>query len=107
MTGNAPTIQAKDVLATFNAALASNDAGRLASCFYPDQAYWRDIVALTSHLRTLERPQVIATALLELIALRGLAGDIELTREVHFAVMSPVMVSCIPFPFSVPQLLIS
>jgi hypothetical protein len=98
MTGDVPTIHAKAVLDTFNVALASNDAEKLASCFYAEQAYWRDIVAFTSHLRTLQKPQVVAAALLQTIALRGLASDIELAGDARFVVMSPVMVKCLRFP---------
>lgn len=56
MTGNAPTIQAKEVLETFNVALASKNTNALAKFFYAEQAFWRDIVALTSHLRTFSTP---------------------------------------------------
>jgi len=93
MAGDAPATHAKAVLDAFNAALASNDADALCSCFYSEQAYWRDIVALTSHLRTIENPRIVAAALLEMIALRGLASEVELKGAAQFAVMSPVMVS--------------
>jgi hypothetical protein len=98
MVGDAPAAQARTVLDTFNAALASNDAEKLASCFYEEQAYWRDIVALTSHLRTIERPRVVAAALLKMIALRGLTGEFELAGDPYFAVISPVMVSYLRLP---------
>ncbi|KAF2871931.1 hypothetical protein BDV95DRAFT_606500 [Massariosphaeria phaeospora] len=91
MTGDAPITQARAVLDALNSAIASNDAEKLAECFYAEQAYWRDIVALTSHLRTLTMPGVIAAALLHLISLRGLEGRIELVGDAHFAVVSPVL----------------
>lgn len=94
MTGDAPTTQARAVLDSFNEALTSNDVEKLASCFYTEQAFWRDIVALTSHLRTFTTPRVVAAALLQMVSLRGLVGKIDLTGDAHFAVMSPVMVSC-------------
>lgn len=93
MTGDSPATHAQAALAAFNTALASNDAEKLADCFYPEQAFWRDIVALTSHLRTLMQPNVIAAALLRLKSLRGVEGEIELAGDPHFAIMSPVMVS--------------
>ena len=96
MTGDATTACVKAVLATFNAAIASNDVEKLASCFYSEQAYWRDTVALTSHLRTFETPRVVAAALLKMIRLQGLVGEFEVAREAHFAVLSPVMVSYPP-----------
>lgn len=52
MVGGVSNTEAQAVLYAMNAALASNDAEKLADCFYPEQALWRDIVALTSHLRT-------------------------------------------------------
>jgi hypothetical protein len=54
--GDAAAAHSKTVLETFNAALFSNDAEKLSGCFYAEQAYWRDIVALTSHLRTILPP---------------------------------------------------
>jgi hypothetical protein len=92
MTGDAALLQAKAVIDDFNAALDSNDAEKLASCFYAEQAYWRDIVAFTSHIRTIDKPRVLATALLQMVSLRGLQGRIESTGSANFAVMSPVMV---------------
>lgn len=47
MDGDEPTKQALDTLSIFNAALATDDAEGLAGCFYSDQAYWRDQLALT------------------------------------------------------------
>ncbi|KAF2823555.1 FAD/NAD(P)-binding domain-containing protein [Ophiobolus disseminans] len=91
MAGDAPIAEAKTVLRSFNEALASNDAAALANCLYDEQAYWRDFGALTSHLRTFKAPRVVAAALLDTIALRGLEGDIELAGDAHFAVLSPVM----------------
>lgn len=93
MTSGMSAAYAKAALDALNAALASGDAARLAGCFYPEQAFWRDIVALTSHLRTFIQPRVVAAALLKLKSLREIEGEIELTGDPHFAVMSPVMVS--------------
>jgi hypothetical protein len=39
MVGDAAATQAMTVLNAFNAAVASNDAEKLASCFYDEQAY--------------------------------------------------------------------
>ncbi|ROV95041.1 hypothetical protein VPNG_09489 [Cytospora leucostoma] len=91
MTGDVTKTQGQALLDTLNAALASNDAEKVADCFYPEQAFWRDIVALTSHLRTFAMPKVIAAALLRLKSLRGIEGKIELTGDPHFTVISPVM----------------
>ncbi len=103
MTGDASTIQAKAVLDDFNAALASNDAEKLANCFYEEQAFWRDTAALTSHVRTITQPQIIAVALLHLVGLRGLAGDkFEIIGSPHFVVINPVMVCRLPLHYRGP-----
>ncbi|KAI0135358.1 hypothetical protein F4814DRAFT_400697 [Daldinia grandis] len=91
MTEDTSNTEAKAVVNAFNEALLSNDAEKLASCFYTDQAYWRDIVALTSHLRSFSTPSVVAKALLHTKDLRGIAGNVELTGDAHFAAISPVM----------------
>ena len=108
MNATATAASAKMVVDAFNAAISSGKVEKLADCFYA-QAYWRDIVALTSHLRTLDDSQAIATALAELIDLRGLAGGFEMTGEPHFAVMSPFMVRSLPnvCPWDVEQLMYS
>lgn len=93
MTAQAAATQAREVLAAFNLTLANKDTGALADCFLPEQAYWRDMVALTSHLRTFTGPGSIAAALLETTARCGVIGDIECTDKVQFAVVNPVMVS--------------
>ncbi|GKU06592.1 unnamed protein product [Fusarium langsethiae] len=52
--------QASIVVDAFNSALANNDSVALQACFYPKQAYWKDSLALTYHLRTFRNPEVIA-----------------------------------------------
>ncbi|PVH93133.1 FAD/NAD(P)-binding domain-containing protein [Periconia macrospinosa] len=81
---------AKSAVDTFNTALSSNDIEKLSGCFY-EQTYWRDIVALTSHLRTIYSPRIVASALLETINLRGLEGKFEMADDPNFAVMGPFM----------------
>ena len=60
MLGDAAAAHSKPVLETCNGALSSNDAEKLANCFYNEQAYWCDTVVLTSHLQTIEKPHVVA-----------------------------------------------
>ncbi|KAI1774513.1 hypothetical protein F4818DRAFT_418120 [Hypoxylon cercidicola] len=107
LTGDIPTTQAKAVVYAFNKALLSNDVEKLASCFYTEQAFWRDIVALTSHLRTFSMSNTIAAALLHTKDLRGVSGNVNLVGKAHFAVISPVMmfIDCgISFRTSSPAL---
>lgn len=74
MTGDVPAIYAEALLRDVNAALASSDAEKLAECFSTEQAFWRDILALTSHLRFFIQPNFVAAALLRLRSLRGIEG---------------------------------
>lgn len=81
------------VLNEFNAALAAEDTGTLRDCFFPEQAYWRDQLALTYHLRTFATPAVVATSLLETKKLRALTESIKLEGAPQFVPATPVLVS--------------
>lgn len=80
------------VLSDLNAALATDDAEKLKACFFPGQAYWRDQLALTYHLRTFATPAVVAASLLETKRLRGLTEDIKLEGAPQFIPATPVLV---------------
>ncbi|OTB12181.1 hypothetical protein K445DRAFT_77133 [Daldinia sp. EC12] len=73
-------------------ALLSNNFEELASFFYAEQAYWREIVTLTSHLRIFSTPGVIAKALVHTKDLRGITGNVELTGDTHFVVVNPTII---------------
>ncbi|KAJ5894696.1 monooxygenase [Penicillium taxi] len=100
MTANEANRQAKAVLDQFNKALLADDAKDLENCFYADQAYWKDQLALTYHLRTFTTPGVIAASLLETKALRGLADGMEIDKSAMFLPVTPVLqyIHC-PFTF--------
>lgn len=89
-----PEIQkaALAVLCEVNAALAADDFEKLKACFFPGQAYWKDQLALTWHLRTFATPAVVAAALLETKELRGLAEGIKLEGTPHFVPATPFLV---------------
>lgn len=93
MAGDAATKQANIVLSRFNAALANNDAAELESCFYADQAFWKDQLALTYHLRTFKTPSVIAGGLLETEKLRNVSKGIAVNGAALFLPATPVLVS--------------
>lgn len=93
MAGNVATEQANIVLSRFNAALANNDAASLEACFYADQAFWKDQLALTYHLRTFKTPGVIAASLLETDKLRNISKGIAVDGAAVFLPASPVLVS--------------
>lgn len=87
--------QADGVLAAFNAAAAagSGAAEALEACFFPAQAFWRDQLALTYHLRTFFGPAVIAAAFLETRQLRGWPGGLRREGPAQLLAVSPVLVS--------------
>ncbi|KAB5531374.1 hypothetical protein GE09DRAFT_973608 [Coniochaeta sp. 2T2.1] len=91
MTKGEPTIQALAVLKNFNAAVARKDANRLESLFYPEQAYWQDLLSMTYHTRTFPTPGVISAGLLETAGLRQLVGGFELEGDAVFIPATPVL----------------
>ncbi|KAF5565830.1 K+ transport flavoprotein [Fusarium phyllophilum] len=66
-----PSDQATAVVKAFHDALRDNDIQALQGCFFADQAYWKDALAFTYHLRTFYTPSVIASNLLETNKMRG------------------------------------
>ncbi|KAH8809404.1 hypothetical protein F5884DRAFT_706884 [Xylogone sp. PMI_703] len=91
MDAEEPTNQALAVLTTLNTALATNNAEMLESCFFSGQAYWKDILALTYHLRTFTTPFAIAASLLETKTLRGCIHGFELEGKAQFVPATPVL----------------
>ncbi|KAF7588254.1 hypothetical protein BBP40_005976 [Aspergillus hancockii] len=91
MAGDEPTKQARAILSHLSAALASDNAEALESCFFPSQAYWKDQLALTYHLRTFSSPGVVAAALLETKKLRGLTGGIAVDGAAQFIPAMPTL----------------
>ncbi|RSM07187.1 hypothetical protein CDV31_008740 [Fusarium ambrosium] len=89
--------QALGVLDSLNAALAANDADALERCFFSEQAYWKDTLALTYHLRTFFTPRIIAANLLETRRLRGINGRLELDAAV-FTPAAPTLLTYDPPP---------
>lgn len=92
MTGDEPTKQAQVVLDNLNSALARNGAEALKDCFWKGQAYWKDQLALTYHLRTFKTPGTIAASLLDTNKLRAIKGDITVDGGAIFFPATPVLV---------------
>ncbi|KAL8337475.1 hypothetical protein RB598_006395 [Gaeumannomyces tritici] len=84
MTGGRCAEAALAVLGALNAALAAGDAAAGEACFHPGQAYWRDSLALTWHLRTFLTGRVAAAALVETAGMRGLGGGFAVVGDVAF-----------------------
>lgn len=96
MAGDAVMQQVRSVLNQLNTALATDDFEKLKNCFFPSQAYWKDQLALTYHLRTLSTPGIIAAGLLETKALRNFMEEIVLDGEAQFIPAMPTLVSNSP-----------
>ncbi|THX94311.1 hypothetical protein D6D08_01703 [Aureobasidium pullulans] len=77
------------VLKRLNAALETNDTEKLESCFFAEQAFWKDQLALTWHLRTFISRANIAKSLLETKALRKMTGKFEIEGEAEFIHAGP------------------
>jgi|SRR3569833_1176246 len=90
------TKEANAVLLTFNEALDARDPNKLETCFFSGQAFWRDMLALSYHLRTFTGPGVIAAALLETTELRTLTQNLKLVGSAKFIPATPVLVRSNP-----------
>lgn len=66
-----PVTLVTESLSGLSAALASGDVSQVQACFLTAQAYWRDVVAFTWHLRTFFDGPAIAPALVQLAKARG------------------------------------
>ncbi|GAB7357353.1 hypothetical protein MBLNU459_g8301t1 [Dothideomycetes sp. NU459] len=91
MGSDEPTKQALAVLKTFNAALVADDSETLKSCFFAEQSFWKDELALTYHLRTFTSPDAVTASLLETKNLRGLSGGFEIAGEAQSVPATPVL----------------
>jgi hypothetical protein len=93
MAGDKATIQASNVLDRLKAALVNDDASALRGCFYTEQSYWKDQLALTWHLRTFSSAGTIAVGLLETAKLRGAEGEgFEVDGAAVFLPATPALV---------------
>ncbi|KAI1339768.1 hypothetical protein F5Y15DRAFT_407096 [Xylariaceae sp. FL0016] len=81
MTPKETAKQATGVIDVFNAALHSGDTTKLQQCFFPEQAYWRDQLALTYHIRTFIDAGVIAESFLDTAKLRGIPEGIKIEAD--------------------------
>lgn len=80
------------VLESLTDALTSQDLGQVKSCFHPTQSYWRDLLAFTWHLRTLNDAPSIAPALLHLTQQRAWRGSFTVDpKSVRDVTVSPVL----------------
>lgn len=92
-SGDELTQQALSVVDALNAAFVADDAEALERCFFPEQAYWRDQVALTWHMRTFRSPKVVAANLLATWKARGIPEGFRLEGTPLVIPISPTLVS--------------
>ncbi|RDW68723.1 uncharacterized protein DSM5745_08483 [Aspergillus mulundensis] len=86
------TSKARATISLLNTALETSNPQLLASCFFPGQAFWKDQLALTYHLRTFTDRDVIVAALLETSALRRISdGRMEMQGAAKFVAVSPTL----------------
>ncbi|KLP12058.1 hypothetical protein CEK26_009144 [Fusarium fujikuroi] len=85
-----PSDQATVVVKAFHDALRENDVQALQDCFFADQAYWKDALAFTHHLRTFYTPSVIVANLLETNKMRGFSMRWNM-ESVIFVAATPVL----------------
>lgn len=93
MSDKESTKQAISVLKRLNSALATNNAEMLENCFLARQAFWKDQLALTYHLRTFTTRSVITAGLLETKRLRGLTEISDIPGKTQFVQATRVLVS--------------
>lgn len=72
---------AQGTLGTLSAGLQAGDVAKIKSSFHASQAYWRDLLALTWHLRTFSDAKAIVPSLLELHRERGWTGELRLEEH--------------------------
>ncbi|KAH0370707.1 hypothetical protein KCU65_g2268, partial [Aureobasidium melanogenum] len=100
MSSSEVTSAARNALEQFNTALHANNTEELEKCFFPEQTFWKDQLALTWHLRTFISAPQIATDLLETKKLRDITGDFEVRGEAQFVQAGPNLTFIVcPFGF--------
>lgn len=88
---NAPAL-ITTALQSLTDALTSKDISQIKSCFHPTQAYWRDLLALTWHLRTFNDAPSIAPALLHLTQQRAWRGSFTVNpQSIKEVTVSPAL----------------
>ncbi|KAK1658747.1 hypothetical protein BDP55DRAFT_564527 [Colletotrichum godetiae] len=88
MERDTPTKIASGLIERFTSALKASNVAALEDCFFAEQAYWKDQLALTYHLRTIQQAGVIASSLIETNSLRG-SEEIRLEGVASFAPITP------------------
>jgi hypothetical protein len=91
LPGESAIEQALTVLDAFKAAVTADDAAALQDLFFHEQAYWKDILALTCHLRTFFTREVIVANFLHTKKLRDVTTEWKL-EGANFVPATPALV---------------
>ena len=83
---------AEKAVRSFATALETADTNALGDVFLTRQSFWRDTVAITSHLRTFEGREVIASVLTELNNQRRISEITLISGTPQVAVVSDTLV---------------
>jgi len=89
------TAAARSVLDQLNRAISKADAPALGALFLSagqGDTYWKDQLALTSHLRTFHGPNAITESLLELAAARDIVDGFQPAGEAVLLPVGPTLV---------------
>jgi hypothetical protein len=86
-------VETQQAVKSFATALENTDTKALVDIFLTCQSFWRDTVALTSHLRTFKDRQVIVSALIELNNRRRINKITPIPGTARVVVMSETLVS--------------
>lgn len=81
---------------SFSTALERVDTKALVDEFLTGQSYWRDTLAITSHLRTFNNRSVIVTALNELNSQRRISEIAIIPGSTQVTVVSETLVGSLP-----------
>ena len=84
---------AEQAIREISIALQSTDRGDFIDLFLANQSFWRDTLAITSHLRTFKGPDVIVTVLRELNTQRGIDAIAIVPGSAQVVVASETLVS--------------
>ena len=86
-------VTAEQAVNAFATALETTDTNALTDIFLAHQSFWRDTVALTSHLRTFKNRQVIVSVLAELNNRRRINEITPIPGTAQVVVASETLVS--------------
>lgn len=82
-----------DILTTLFEGLASGDVAKVKDCFYAEQSYWRDSLALTYHFRTFNDRETISHALVDRATVAKTGGVVVYPGTARLTPAGPTLVS--------------